>query len=179
MMYDNPDTIKMFRCCCENVFPVILHFDYVFARKPNMAAYRRFSWFGGDIDTLERMLQLCPDTKFLGHAPGFWACISDTDEWKTTIYPDGPVVRGGKVEQLLEKYPNLYCDCSGDSGRIALSRDPEYTKQLMTKFSYRFVFARDGFDNKLSKFIDTIDLPEEILEGFYHKNFEALLPLNR
>ena len=46
----------------------------------------------------------------------------------------------------------------------------------MTKFPDRFIFARDGFDNKLSEFVDTLDLPDDILEGFYHKNFEALLP---
>lgn len=179
MMYDNPDAIEIFQFCGENGLPVILHFDYAFVRKPNMAAYRRRSWFGGDIDTLERLLQLCPDTKFLGHAPGFWGCISDSEEWKSVVYPDGPVVRGGKVEQLLEKYDNLYCDCSGDSGRIAISRDPEYTKLLMTKFPNRFIYARDGFDNKLAEFVDTLDLPEDILEGFYHKNFEALLPYKK
>ena len=38
---------------------------------------KRLYWYGGGIDCLERLLQKCPETNFLGHAPGFWCHISD------------------------------------------------------------------------------------------------------
>lgn len=176
MMYDNPDAVELFRYCGEMGLPVILHIDNADAHKAHPASYRKHYWYGGDIYTLDRLLELCPETNFLGHAPGFWGCISNDDDWKTIGYPKGPVIRGGLVEQLLEKHSNLYCDCSAGSGCIALSRDPEYTKELMPKFPDRFIYARDEFGNDLSEFIDSLGLPENILEGFYHKNLEALLP---
>ena len=176
MMYDNPDAVDLFRFCGENGVPVILHFDNAEAHRNNPAANRKYNWHGGDIYTLDRLLTLCPETNFLGHAPGFWGCISNDDLWRTVGYPTGPVIRGGLVEQLLEKHSNLYCDCSAGSACTALSRDSEYTKELMLKFPDRFIFGRDAYTNRLTEFIDTLNLPEEILEGFYHKNFEALLP---
>lgn len=179
MMYDNPDAVDLFRFCGENGLPVTLHIDNADAHRAHPASYRKHYWYGGDIYTLDRLLSLCPETNFLGHAPGFWGCISDDDDWKTIGYPTGPVVRGGLVEQLLEKHANLYCDCSADSACDALSRDKEYTKELMLKFPDRFIFARDGFGNNLSSLIDSLGLPQNITEGFYHKNIEALLPAKK
>ena len=34
-------------------------------------------WYMGDIDAVERTLQKCPDTTFIGHGPGWWAHISN------------------------------------------------------------------------------------------------------
>ena len=175
MMLDNPDAVDLFRYCGSRNVPVILHLDNPGAHSMPEGAQWPHSWYGGDIFTLERALQLCPDTNFLGHAPGFWACISGDDQWKTVGYPRGPVLPGGHIERLLETYPNLYCDCSAGSGFIALSRDPEYTKYLFTKYPTRFVYARDCFDNALAEYIDSLGLPEDVLELFYHGNLERLI----
>lgn len=176
MMYDNPDAIELFRFCGENGLPVTLHFDNAGAQKTGREFPRRSWWYGGDIDTLERVLKLCPETNFLGHAPGFWCHISNDDLGYETPYPDGPVIPGGKIEKLLEKYPNLYCDCSAGSCLRAFKRDPEYTKKLIEAHPTRFVYARDYFDNKLSEFIDGLGLPSDVLEKFYHENAERLVP---
>ena len=120
-------------------------------------------------------MQLCPDTNIMGHSTSFWGTISGDDLWKTKSYPRDPVVPGGHLERLLETYPNLYCDCSGDSGLWALQRDPEYTKKLMTTYPDRFIFARDGFTSELSAFVDTLGLPQDVLENFYHGNIERLI----
>ena len=56
-----------------------------------------------------------------------------------------------------------------------LAADPEYTKKLMTTYPDRFIFARDGFTNQLSEFIDTLGLPQDVLENFYHGNIERLI----
>lgn len=176
MMYDNPDAIDLFRFCGEHGMPVTLHFDNAGAQQTGREFPRRSWWYGGDIDTLERVLKLCPETNFMGHAPGFWCHISDDDLGYSVAYPTGPVVPGGRIERMLEKYPNLYCDCSAGSCIRALKRDPAYSKKLIETYPDRFVFARDFFDNKLSEFIDTLGLPENVLEMFYHGNAERLVP---
>jgi len=176
MMYDNPDAVALFRFCGEMGLPVTLHFDNYGAQMTGREFPRRSWWYGGDIDTLERLLQLCPETNFLGHAPGFWCHISTDDLGETQAYPKAPVVPGGRIERLLEKYPNLYCDCSAGSCLNALKRDPAYTKKLMLAHPDRFVYARDYFDNDLAGFIDALDMPEDLLEQFYHGNAERIIP---
>ncbi len=175
MMYDNPDAIDLYRFCGDAGLPVTMHFDYVDANRCDREFPRRSWWYGGGIDVLERVLELCPETNFLGHAPGFWGHISGDDRAKTEAYPKGPVLPGGKIEKLLEKYPNLYCDMSADSARIALSRDQDYTYKLMCRFPDRFLYARDYFDNNLQPFIESLGLPNEVKELVYHGNAERLI----
>ena len=175
LMYDNPDCIDLFRFCGEAKLPVTLHFDYAQAQLTGVTYPRRHWWYGGSIDTLERMLQLCPDTNFLGHAPGFWCHISNDEQGLTQAYPTGPVVPGGRIEQLLEQYSNLYCDISAGSGCRALSRDPEYTVRLITRFPDRFVYARDYFDNIHQELIESLQLPQDVKELIYHGNAERLV----
>lgn len=175
MMYDNYDAIEMFHFCADAGLPVTLHFDYPAANPSNMQYPFRNWWYGGSVDTLERVLQACPDTVFLGHAPGFWAHISGDDCGLTKAYPRGPVLPGGRIEYLLEHYPNLYCDMSAGSARIALSRDPEYSEKLINRFPERFVYARDNFDNELQGFIAQLNLSEDVEELLYHKNAERIV----
>ncbi|MBR5365084.1 MAG: amidohydrolase family protein [Clostridia bacterium] len=174
MMYDNPDALDLYRYCGEEGIPVVMHFDNAGAQTTGREFPRRHWWYGGDIDTLERVLALCPETNFLGHAPGFWCHISRDRLGETEAYPRGPVIPGGRIEELLGKYPNLYCDCSAGSCRNALTRDPDYTKRLILAHPDRFVYARDYFDNELAPFIDGLGLPGDVLEAFYHGNAECL-----
>ena len=134
-------------------------------------------WWGGTIDTLERTLQACPDTIFLGHAPGFWIHISGDDQWKTSNYPipDSPVLPGGRLPELLRKYPNLMCDISAGSGCRALSRDPGFAKKFLLEFQDRICYARDYFDNIHQEFLNSLDLPEKVLAKIYAENSERLL----
>lgn len=175
MMYDNPDAIDMFRFCGDVGLPVTLHFDYPEAQLTNVTYPRRHYWYGGGIDVLERVLQLCPNTNFLGHAPGFWCHISNDDLGLTTPYPKGPVIPNGRIEQLLEKYPNLYCDMSAGSCYSALSRDMDYTYKLMTRFPERFVYARDLFTNIHQELLEKLNLSKDVLELIYHGNAERLV----
>ena len=173
MMYDNPDAIRMYRACGELGLPVIMHFDYEI-QKPNLYPWPNY-WYGGGIDALERVLKLCPETKFLGHAPGFWSHISNDDQYKTISYPKGPVIRGGRIEELLEKYPNLYCDISAGSGFNALDRDHEYTKGFLIRWQDRILFARDYFDNVHQDLIESLDLPLSVKYKIYEGNARRIL----
>ncbi|NLE12925.1 MAG: amidohydrolase family protein [Clostridiales bacterium] len=174
MMYDNPDAIEMFRFCGENGLPVTLHFDNSGAQRSRSAFPRPSWWYGGDIDTFERVLKLCPETNFLGHAPGFWCHISNDNLGETIAYPTGPVVPGGRIEVLLDKYPNLYCDCSAGSCLTAISRDRDYSRALISAHPDRFVFARDYYDGRLFAFLESLELPDKVRELVYHGNAERL-----
>ena len=168
MMYDNPDAIRMWRFAGEHGLPVTFHFDYEFDRG---AKYPRPNyWYGGGIDCLERVLKLCPETNFLGHAPGFWSHISGDDQYNKASYPKGPVLPGGRVPELLEKYPNLYCDLSAGSGCNALSRDPAFGRQFLIDWQDRCLYARDYFDNQHQEFINSLGLDQAILDKIYYKN---------
>ena len=175
MMYDNPDAIRLYRACGEYGLPVVMHFDYEYnSADPYSYPWPNY-WYGGGIDALERVLKLCPETKFLGHAPGFWAHISNDDIYKTKPYPDGPVIPGGRIEQLLEKYPNLYCDISAGSGCIALSRDLKFTEKFLDTWQDRVLFARDKFDNAHQELIESLNISAEIKKKIYEDNARKIL----
>jgi hypothetical protein len=175
MMYDNPDALRMFRYCGEEGLPVTVHIDYEFDNGRNYP--RPNYWYGGGIDAFERAIKACPDTNFLGHAPGFWAHISGDDQYDKTAYPTGKVVPGGKLVSMLREYPNLYCDMSAGSGANAFSRDPEFAKEFILEFQDRILYARDYFDNIHQEFLNSIGLPEDVLAKIYSGNALKLVPL--
>ncbi len=127
------------------------------------------------METLERVLEQSPETTFLGHAPGFWACISDDGKHLTDAYPQGKVVGEGKLVKLLRQYPNLCCDISASSGRTALSRDPEFAKGFLTEFQDRVLYARDMFGNSHQEMLASLNLPKTILDKILYQNAQRLL----
>lgn len=174
MMYDNPDALRMFRFCGEKGLPVTVHLDYEFDSdrkypRPNW-------WYGGGIEAFERAVQACPETIFIGHAPGFWSHISNDDLYDKAAYPKEKVVPEGKVVQMLRQYPNLYADLSAGSGLNALQRDPEFGKGFVLEFQDRLLYARDCFDNKHQEFLHTLNLPDEVLVKLYADNAQKLVP---
>jgi predicted TIM-barrel fold metal-dependent hydrolase len=174
MMYDDPDALLLFRAAGELKMPVVFHLQYCF-RGTHRDPWGE--WYGGTIDAVERALAACPDTVFLGHAPGFWIHISNDELYKTVHYPpeNSPVVSGGRLTELLLKYPNLHCDMSAGSGCYALRRDPGFAKTFLTEFQDRVLYARDYFDNQHQEFINSLGLPEPALEKIYRLNAEKLL----
>ncbi len=173
MMYDNPDALELFRFCGKKGLPVTLHFDYPI--DTGVKYPRRSWWYGGNMETLEHLLRSCPETIFLGHAPGFWSNISDDDQKYRTAYPEGKVIREGKIVKLLREYPNLYCDISARSGRNAFERDREYAVEFMDEFQDRILYARDHFDNLHQELINSLPISQEIREKIYWKNASRLL----
>ena len=172
MMYDNPDAIRLYRFCGENGLPVLVHLDYELGRGghpwPNW-------WYGGGIGALERALALCPETNFLGHAPGFWAHISDDERYLTEAYPKGPVIPGGRVAQLLAQYPNLHCDISAGSGRNALGRDLDFTRVFLQTWQDRVLFGRDYYDSAHRELLESLGLPGDVLRKIYEGNARRIL----
>ena len=173
MMYDNPDAIELFRFCGERSLPVLLHLDYphqALDRELRPAYDKRYYWYGGGIEALERVLQHCPKTLFLGHASGFWSHISGDDRYDKELYPSGGICSGGRLPELLRKYSNLYCDLSADSGCNAFRRDRAFAKEFLVEFQDRVLYGRDRFDNVHQELLNSLDLPTAVLEKIYSGN---------
>lgn len=174
MMYDNPDALRLYRFCGEKHLPVIVHIDYeldtgVKYPRPNW-------WYGGGIEALERAVMVCPETIFIGHAPGFWAHISGDGQYDKAVYPSGKVLPGGKVVDMLRKYPNLYCDISATSGCNALRRDSEFAREFLLEFRDRVLYGRDFFDNTHQDLLNNMGLPADVLDMIYSCNALKLVP---
>ena len=177
MMYDNPDAIRVFRYCGEIGMPVLLHFG---EEVPTGVKYPRPDyWYGGGMGVLERVLQACPETSIIGHASGFWAYISGDYPGEGRIfYPSRKVEPGGKLPNLLAKYPNLYCDISAGSGHNALTRDKCFAKTFVEEFQNRLLYGRDG-DNDYShrKALEDLELPQAVMNKIYSENALKLVPV--
>lgn len=177
MMYDNPDSLRLFRFCGKNKVPVTIHLDYPGSLDERSRYPRPDWWYGGGIESLERVLQACPDTVVLGHAPGFWSHISADEHCRVPGYPKGKVAPGGQLIRLLRAYPNLYCDWSAGSGHNALSRDPEFARDFVLEFQDRILYARDYFGNMHQEFLNGLNLPPAVLAKLYSGNALKLVPL--
>ena len=95
---------------------------------------------------LEEVLKKYPALKILGHSQTFWIEMSadaPKDKEGRNSWGDGPVVPGGRVPELFEKYPNLYGDLSANSGSRAIMRDPEFGLAFLEKYADRLFFATD------------------------------------
>ncbi|MCW8133568.1 MAG: amidohydrolase family protein [Planctomycetota bacterium] len=177
ILFDDPDAVCMFRKCGELGLPVVFHIDIPQKQRP--APPQRDYWYCVDIDRLETVLKLCPDTVFVGHAPGFWRHISGDGYTAESAYPKGEVTPGGRVPELLRKYKNLYADLSAGSGLTAISRPPEgQGRNFLIEFQDRLLFGRDNFDHRLMEFLKAQDLPKDAWDRITHGNALKLVPLD-
>jgi predicted TIM-barrel fold metal-dependent hydrolase len=167
MLCDNPDALNLFNACSELKLPVIIHLDY----DPSNLG-KDHAWYGGTIESFERAIKACPDTCFLGHAPGFWKHISGD-----SANLNNSVKTGGHIPRMLRLYDNLYCDISAGSGFNALNRDHEFAIDFLTEFQDRIVFARDCFDNKHQELIKSLLLPDQVTSKIFSKNITKLLSI--
>ena len=95
---------------------------------------------------LEQVLKKYPNLKILGHSQTFWIEMSadaPTGREARNSWGDGPVIPGGRVPELFEKYPNLYGDLSANSGRRAIMRDEAFGLGFLEKYADRLFFATD------------------------------------
>lgn len=177
MRYDNADAIAMYRFCGELGLPVLFHLQCDRHAVAKQAANRDawIEWYGGDMDVVETMCRLCPDTTFIGHGPGFWRDISGDADATDSGYPTGPVTPDGKLVLALRRYPNLHCDLSAGSGCNALARDLDHARPFVLEFQDRIMFGRDYFDGRQIEVLDKLDLPPEVAEKVYHGNAERLV----
>ena len=133
---------------------------------------------------LEACLEKFPNLLFIGHGPAFWAEISvlreDADRY---TYPSYPIIKEGRIQELLRQYPNLAVELSAQSGANALIRDPGHAVSFLNEFSDKIMFGTDictkGFVPKTSEFLKELKaegkITTEVFEKIAHKNAERLL----
>ena len=177
ILFDDPRCLELFHVAGELKLPVVLHLDVPYLRDESGNFAYQPHWYGGTVANLERALRACQETTFIGHAPGFWREISADADDDPATYPQGPVQPTGKLYDLFDSYPNLYADLSAGSGRYALQRDPAHALQFLQRYSDRLLFARDYYEQDLHNFLQTLDLPADVVEKIYYRNAEKLLKL--
>ncbi|CAN5490612.1 hypothetical protein BH09VER1_BH09VER1_51810 [soil metagenome] len=174
--FDDPRCLELFRTAGELGLPVVLHLDVPYLLDGAGSRKYQPNWYGGTVENLERALRACPETVFIGHAPGFWRELSGDADRAGELYPNGPIVPGGRLAELFESYPNLLADLSANSALAALSRSPDYSRQFIIEFADRFLFARDFYGGALGRLLASLDLPGDVLGKVYRANAERLVP---
>jgi predicted TIM-barrel fold metal-dependent hydrolase len=176
IMMDDPHALHMWHYCGEQGLPVVFHMD-VPMPEGDPAAEPGY-WYCCGWENLARALGLCPDTAFLGHAPGFWRGISGDAAEAGQSYPDTPVTPGGRLWEFMDSFPNLHCDLSAGSAYNALTRSPEVGKQFLQRYQDRCLFGRDYFDDRMQQFIRGGELPAEAERKIMGENALRLVPLS-
>jgi len=174
-LIDDPRSLEIFHLAGSLGMPVVLHLDVPYLAAESGGRVYFPNWYGGTVENLERALQACPDTTFIGHAPGFWREISADADAAPAAYPDTGVVMTGKLYRLFDDYPNLYADLSAGSARIALSRDPEHAVSFIERFSDRLLFGRDQYGRLLYEFLETLSLEPAVRDQICYQNAERLV----
>ena len=175
MLLDDPRALRLFRRAGDLGCPVVLHMDVPFLPGPDGPVYEE-NWYGGDIYNLERALQACPQTVFVGHAPGFWRFISGDVADEPAKYPKGPLAPGGEVMRLLDAYPNLWADLSAGSGLGALRRDEDHARAFLRRYADRLLFGRDAPGNDLQVFLRGLGLEAGVADNIFGANARRLVP---
>ena len=85
----------------------------------------------------------------------------------------------GMVPELMRRYPNLYCDISGGSGRDAFSRNIEFTKAFISEFEDRILHGRDAFTTIHRDLIQGLDISKSAKDKIMGENALKLVPIKR
>ncbi|MGH7995478.1 MAG: amidohydrolase family protein [Opitutaceae bacterium] len=173
-LFDDPRSLEIFHAAGRLGMPVVLHLDVPYLRTSAGLEYQP-SWFGGTVANLERALEACPETVFVGHAPGFWREISGDADRDSSVYPAGPVIANGRLGPLFDSHPNLYADLSAQSGLGALRRDPSHAAAFLRRHADRLLFGRDYYGRELRQFLDGLALPQPVLAAIGGGNAERLV----
>ena len=147
MYFDDPRCLNLFRQVGEFGLPIIFDMN----DSPNHYGLR--DDYG--LPRLEKALQECPNTVLVGHGPTFWAEISKEVPEQRAGYPNGPVVPGGAVPRLMEKYENLWADLSAGSGYTGITRDEQFGLEFLDQFQDKLMFGTDH----CSRYINNPEAP--------------------
>ncbi len=168
--FDDPRVFNLFSHCEKCDMSVIFHIGSM------GRDYGLVDEMG--LPRLEKALKSFPKLQFLGHSQKFWAEISgDLTPEQRDGYPRGKVVPGGRLVELMRKYPNLCGDMSAGSGYNAISRDPKFGYAFIEEFQDRLFYGTDICSPaninsdmlKLSAFLDDAMLNGKISYAAYEK----------
>ena len=177
--FDDPRCLELFHKAGELQCPVVLHLDVPYLPDSEGRPVYQGNWYGGTVANLERALAACPETNFIGHAPGFWREISADADADSAIYPRGPVTPGGRLYDLFDNHKNLYADLSAGSALYALQRDLDHAAGFLTRYADRLLFGRDQYEQDLHEFLQSLELDESVRSRIYTENALRLVPANQ
>ncbi len=135
MYFDDPRCLNLFRQVGEFGLPIIFDMN----DSPNHYGLR--DDYG--LPRLEKALQECPNTVLVGHGPTFWVEISKEVPEQRVCYTEVPVVPGGAVPRLMEKYEHLWADLSAGSGYNGITRDEQFGLEFLDQFQDKLMFGTD------------------------------------
>ena len=165
--FDDPLMENLFRACEAQRMPLTFHI-----------ADRLGGYYGiyddPGLPRLEAALQQFPGLVFLAHSQAFWAEIGPLPAGASRqSYPEGPVEAGGRVVELMRKYPGLHGDLSAGSGYNALHRDEAFGVRFLEEFQDRLYFGTDichpDTQTPLVDFLLYLRDEERISEEVFHK----------
>lgn len=178
LCFDDPRCLEVYRVAGKLGCPVVLHLDVPYLADATTGEMRyQKNWYGGTIDNLERALDACANTNFIGHAPGFWREISGDCNNDPAAYPEGLIMPGGRLRGLFDRHENLFADLSAGSALSALKRDPIHAKAFLMRYADRLLFGRDYYGADLLEFLIQLELPIQVQEQLFYKNALQLVPL--
>ena len=175
---DDPYMYNLFAACEKCQLPLTFHIG------TKGVSYGMVDDLG--LPRLEKALQDFPNLIFLGHSQLFWFEISgDNDEEARGGYPTGPVAPGGRVEELMRKYPNLCGDLSDGTAYNAIARDEHYGPRFLSEFEDRLYFGTDmcfptmpvELDKLLLHWRESGKISETTFRKIAYENAEKLLGL--
>ena len=163
MEFDDPRVLNLCRQAGNAKLPVLFDLN------------ANIHWYGirddPGLPRLEKALQLCPKTIFIGHGPTFWAGISGDGELHG--YPKGSVKPGGAVPRLMKKYHNLWADLSAGSGYNAITRDTQFGLEFLDQFCEKLLFGTDTClpyeDAPIAHYIEKIRQEKKLSENNFRK----------
>ncbi len=126
-----------------------------------------------DLDGLEDALTLYTDVKFIAHGPHFWNHFGNR-KVSYHFHETGPVAQKGQIWDLLDRFPNLFCDISGYSAWNALNRDSLLTREFLEKYSHKVLFGTDNFPFRQRQFLENTGLSKQALDNILGKNAQSL-----
>ncbi len=125
---DAPESVRMYKLCGELGMPVLIHFEE-----------GRYNF---NVLNFERLAEALPDVTFIGHGQSFWAYLEPQPE-NPAGYPTGPIDEPGPTFRWLTELPNVFGDLSAHSGLNALTRDPDFSRELVQRAAHKLLFATD------------------------------------
>ena len=132
---DGPEMRRVYDLAAELGLPVLIHFQ-------DFSDPQSAGTFNTGVDRLPALLRQYSRTTFIGHANSFWANLS-ADVPAGVAYPTDPIKPGGLTDRMLSEFPNLYGDLSATSGRNALARSPEFTRDFLARHQDKLIFGSD------------------------------------
>ncbi len=167
---DDPRNLAIYEACAEVRLPVLFHLD----NQRNTDA--------PGLPGLAKVLEAVPQAIFIGHGPGWWASISGgVTQEDLGGYPKGAVAKGGAMEELFDRFANIYGELSAGSGAGAISRDLQFGRDFLIRRADRLMFGTDflapGQNVPQLELFREIELPEEVQAKIFRDNARALLRL--